>query len=107
MAENSKQEIMLSDLSDIQSEVETLAGKCKDLSVNNEELKKQLNALKKEKLDLQQNISTLQEEIRKYKEKPDLALFSGLGKEEKEELKNNISELISRIDFHLSAERQG
>jgi predicted nuclease with TOPRIM domain len=102
MSEISKQEILLNDLSEIQSQVEILTNKCKNLTDVIKELEKQINILKKEKLELSKNIS----ELEAKKEKPGLAIFNSLGEEDKEELKNNISTLISRIDFHLSNDRQ-
>jgi hypothetical protein len=40
------------------------------------------------------------------KQKPAENKFGTFSEKEKEELKNSIGNLISRIDFHLSAEKQ-
>lgn len=104
MSENSKNDILLNDLTDIQSLVEVLIVKCRDLSDANEKLESQINILKKEKSELTQNILKLEEKNTAKKEKTDSAVLGNLNKTEKEELKNKISELISRIDFHLSGE---
>lgn len=106
MSETSKQEVLLSDLSIIQSQVEILAAKCRDLTQVNLEIDSQLNELKKEKKELLQKISKLELEIKNIKENPVKGIFNSIEDTEKEELKKNIGDLISRIDFHLSAGRQ-
>ncbi|MDO8550977.1 MAG: hypothetical protein Q7S39_12620 [Ignavibacteria bacterium] len=103
MSETSKQEVLLSDLSIIQSQVEILANKCKDLTEVNIELDSQLADLKKEKTDLTQKISKLESELQTMKEKSGAGLFNSFNEKERKELKTNIGDLISRIDFHLSS----
>jgi chromosome segregation ATPase len=103
MSETSKQEVLLSDLGIIQSQVEILANKCKDLTEVNIELETKLSSIKKENSDLEQKISKLESELQNIKKKPGNDFFNSLNEKEKEELKNNIGELISRIDFHLSS----
>ncbi len=103
MSEISKQEILLSDLNLIQSQVEILANKCKDLTEVNLELESQLSEIKKEKTDLTQKISKLEAEVQNMKKKPGTDFFNSLNEKEREELKSNIGDLISRIDFHLSS----
>lgn len=104
MPENSKQEILLSDLNIIQSQVEILANKCKDLKAENDSLETRLAVVHKEKTDLLEKISKLETELQKKIEKTNSEMFSLLGEKEKEELKNNINDLLTRIDFHLSAD---
>jgi hypothetical protein len=53
-----------------------------------------------------QKITRLESELQNIKEKSGAALLNSVDEKEKEELKRNISDLITRIDFHLSAERQ-
>lgn len=106
MPETSKQEVLLSDLTVIQSQVEILANKCRDLTEVNLEIDSQLSELKKEKSELLQKISRMETEIQSLKEKPTNGFSNSFDEKEKEELKKNIGDLISRIDFHLSAERQ-
>jgi len=103
MSETSKQEVLLSDLSIIQSQVEILANKCKDLTEVNLELESQLSELKKENSDLEQKISKLESELQNIKKKSGTDFFNSLNEKEREELRNNIGDLISRIDFHLSS----
>jgi hypothetical protein len=52
MAETSKQEVLLSDLSIIQSQVEILANKCKDLTEANLGLDSQVERIKKGKIGI-------------------------------------------------------
>jgi len=104
MSEASKQEVLLNDLSIIQSQVEILANRCRELTENNLELEGKINELKKDKILLTEKISKLEAELKSLKEKSGNGLFSSLEDKDKEELKKNINELITKIDFHLSAE---
>jgi predicted nuclease with TOPRIM domain len=106
MSETSKQEVLLSDLGIIQSQVEILANKCRDLTEVNLEIDSQLSELKKEKTDLLKKISRLEAELHNMKEKSGAEISNSLDEKEKEELKKNIADLVTKIDFHLSAERQ-
>jgi hypothetical protein len=103
VSEISKQEILLSDLGVIQSQVEILANKCKDLTKVNLELESSLTILKKEKIDLEKKITKLESELQNTNKKSGNDFFNSLSQKEKEELKTNIGDLISRIDFHLSS----
>lgn len=107
MSETSKQEVLLSDLSIIQSQVEILANKCRDLTEVNLEQDSIIEELKNEKTELLQKITRLESELQKFKDKKEPEFFNSLNEKEKEEFKKNIGDLISRIDFHLAAERQG
>lgn len=103
MSETSKQEVLLNDLSVILSQVEILANNCRDLTEVNRKLNSQASEFKKEKTELLQKVSKLESELQKVKGKSGAGFFKYLSEKEKEELKNNIGELISRIDFHLSS----
>ncbi|QQS37818.1 MAG: hypothetical protein IPM56_07700 [Ignavibacteriales bacterium] len=106
MADLSKYEVLLNDLNTIQTQVSVLKNKFKDTSLRNTELENLIIELKRDKTDLTEKIQYLEEEIKNFqketKESP--ALTSNL--EEREALKQKIQNLISRIDYHLSAERQ-
>ena len=106
MSETSKQEVLLSDLGIIQSQVEILANKCKDLTEVNIELETKLSDQKKENQELEEKILKLESELQNIKNNSGNNFFNSLDEKEREELKNNIGDLISRIDFHLSAGRQ-
>jgi hypothetical protein len=106
VSEISKQEILLSDLSVIQSQVEILANKCKDLTEINFDLENQVTNLKKENSDLEKKVFKLESEFKNIEKKLPDDFFNSLDVKEREELKNNIGDLITRIDFHLSAARQ-
>src|SRR5690606_9181735 len=107
MSEASKQEVLLNDLSIIQSQVEILANRCRELTENNLELEGKINELKKDKILLTEKISKLEAELKYLKEKSGNGLFSSLEDKDKEELKKNIKEIIKKIDCHLSAEYAG
>lgn len=106
MADLSKYEILLNDLNTIQTQVSVLKNKFKDTSQRNTELENLVIELKREKNDLAEKIKFLEDEILNFqKESGDSTLVTS-NVEEREALKQKIQSLISRIDYHLSADRQ-
>lgn len=106
MAELSKYEILLNDLNTIQTQVSVLKNKFKDTSQRNTELENLVIELKREKADLAEKIKFLEEEIINFeRETKDRTLVTS-NVEEREALKQKIQSLITRIDYHLSADRQ-
>lgn len=116
MAEISKYEILLNELSSMESQVLVLNHKWQDTAVRNRELEEMVIKLKKENTELQQKISGHRQELEKLaKEKEhtlDLqgdeagitGLFNSLNPKEREHLKIKLQNLISRIDYHLAAD---
>ena len=93
------QDALIKDIGNIHSQVTTLVNKHRD----NLKLEAEVNELKKEKADLIQKISGLEAEIGNNKRQPDFEIFNSLDEEERENLKNKIDNLISRINFHISS----
>lgn len=104
MPETSKQDALITDITNIHSEVNTLVSNHRDLAQVNLKLEAEVNELRKEKADLVQKLAGLEAKIgNNNKRQPDFEIFNSLDEEERENLKNKIDNLISRIDFHISS----
>ena len=103
MAEISKNDILISDLSSIETQLSILINKIKDLSIKNIELEETLNSLKKENSVLLQKLASLESEIKNIDESTETNLFNSLNLKERENLKVKLQNLITRIDYHLSS----
>jgi predicted nucleic acid-binding Zn-ribbon protein len=97
-----KYETLISDLSKLESQVEILKDKYNDTVERNKELEISLNEIQQDKNLLHQKISELELEIEEIKQTSDEN--SKINSEEREELKNKIRDLISRIDKHITSE---
>jgi chromosome segregation ATPase len=106
VADLSKYEVLLNDLNTIQTQVSVLKNKFKDTTLRNTELENLVIELKREKSALTEKIELLESEIKNFQmeTKDSPTVTSNL--EEREALKVKIKNLISRIDYHLSADRQ-
>jgi predicted nucleic acid-binding Zn-ribbon protein len=105
LSENSKQEALLNELSAVYSQVVILVNKYKDVSSHNAGLEKQLMELRESKNVLNEKIIKLEGELNKFQNDADLRFLNSLNEKERENLKTKIESLISRINFHLSAEQ--
>ncbi len=103
MAELTKYEILISELSSIESLVSTLIHKNQELVDQNSELQSQLINLKNENTFLSQKISSMEKEIGSQNNEGEINLFNSLNLKERENLKVRLQNLISKIDYHLSA----
>ena len=102
-----KYESLLNDLSTLESQITILKNQYSDLNGRNKELDIALEKSKQDNTSLYQRISSLEEEINYLKSKAEQGFGSGtLNAEEREEIKLKIKDLITRINFHLSAEGQ-
>ena len=97
-----KYETLISDLSALESQVEILKDKYSDTLERNKELEVSLNEIQQDKNLLHEKISELESELEEIKLK--MEEKSKLNLEEREELKNKIKDLITRVDKHLSTE---
>jgi predicted nucleic acid-binding Zn-ribbon protein len=103
LPDTSKQDLLLKDIAIILSQVTTLANKYKDLNHQTSEFEAEINELKKEKTGLIQKISMLETEIENIKKQNHTEIFNSLDEEEREDLKSKITNLISKIDLHISS----
>ena len=102
MVDLAKYETLISDLSKLESQVEILKNKFNDTLERNKELEVSLNDVQQDKNLLHQKISELESELDQIKLKSEENLKLNL--EEREEIKNKIRNLISRIDNHLASD---
>jgi predicted nucleic acid-binding Zn-ribbon protein len=97
-----KYETLISDLGKLESQVEILKNKYSDTAIRNRELEVSLNEMQQDKNILHQKISEMETELEDIKLKSEEKTKFNF--EEREEIKNKIRDLISRIDKHLSSE---
>jgi predicted nuclease with TOPRIM domain len=103
LAEISKNDILISDLSTIETQLSILINKNRDLNTKNIDLEETLNSLKKENSILLQKLSSLENDIKNIDENTETNLFNSLNLKERENLKVKLQNLITRIDYHLSS----
>ncbi len=106
MAELSKQDILINDLSSIESQLSSLLHKFGDIAKRNSELETGISELRKENSLLTQKLVKYEGEIEHLKTESESGQLNSLNLKEREELKLKLQNLISRINIHLSADRQ-
>ena len=104
MSELSKYEVLLNDLSSIQVQTAIITNKCKDLAQRNKELEELLSEARKEKINLAQKVNELENDLKTLQNNNTVNTINSYNEKEKESLKIKLQNLISRIDYHLSAE---
>jgi predicted nucleic acid-binding Zn-ribbon protein len=98
-----KYETLISELSALESQIEILNDKYSDTLERNKELEVTLDSAQEDKNLLHQEIARLEEELQLLKQKAEEKI--NLNSEERENFKIKINDLISKIDYHLSADR--
>lgn len=106
MTDLSKYEVLLNDLNTIQTQISVLKNKFRDTTLRNTELETVVLALKHEKSSLTQKIQLLETELNEFHNEMKSSTANTSNLEEREALKVKIQKLISRIDYHLTADRQ-
>jgi uncharacterized lipoprotein YehR (DUF1307 family) len=102
-----KYENLINDLSTVETQITILKNQYNDIVERNKELDIALEKSKQDNTSLYQKIAVLDEELNYLKSKAEQDLNLGtLNVEERESLKIRLQDLISRINYHLSAERQ-
>jgi predicted nucleic acid-binding Zn-ribbon protein len=108
LQDHTKYEMLLNDLSSVETQASVLVNKCKDMMERNLELEDFANKAKKEINMLSQKIVNLESELEKVRTERDGEegkLSYLLNTKETETLKIKLQNLISRIDYHLSSDR--
>lgn len=100
--DHAKYESLINDLSSIEAEVATLKDKLSDNYSRSDEMEEITQRFKQENSLLKSKLTELEIEIENLKKEPDT--FNILNSKERETLKTKIQDLISRIDYHLSAD---
>lgn len=103
MNELSKYEVIINDLSLVETQAEVLRNKAKDVEARNIQVQRTVEQLKTENAVLSQKVAKLEGEIDRLIGKTELNIFNSLTSKEKEALKSKIDNLISKIDYHLSS----
>jgi len=97
-----KYESLINDLSTLESQITILKSQYKDSVGRKKELEVALEKSKQDNNSLYDKIAALEDEINYLKSKAE----QGLNIEDQASLKSKLKELITRINFHLSADRQ-
>ncbi|MBZ0200377.1 MAG: hypothetical protein K8H86_10950 [Ignavibacteriaceae bacterium] len=104
MPDLSKYDLLLTELSALESQVTLLKDKYVAVSSQNKELDEEITILKKENFSLEQKLNRIENEAAKAQNTTgETEVFSSLNKAEKKDLKNKIQTMISKIDHHLSS----
>lgn len=102
MAELSKYDMFLEELSSLEKEIYYFIQKGAELIEANQALSNRINQLEKENETLKKRLSEIESKIsRSMFNEENLFGVERFNAEEREALKNKISELIARIDYHL------
>ncbi|MEJ2196443.1 MAG: hypothetical protein P8X73_16510 [Ignavibacteriaceae bacterium] len=105
MVDMAKYEAMIKDLSSLESKITILKNQF-DATVNrNKELEVALEKSKQDNTSLYQRIAALDKELAAINKGAKKGL-SLLNLDDKESFKDTLTDLISKINYHLSAERQ-
>ncbi len=104
MVDLAKYESLVNDLTALEARVSILKSKYNDTLERNTELEVTFNEAEQEKSTLHQRISDLEGELETLKRESEDAQFINLTLEERESLKAKIKDLVTRIDYHLSAD---
>jgi len=102
VAELSKYDMFLEELSSLEKEIYYFIQKGAELIEANQALSNRINQLEKENETLKKRLSEIESKIsRSMFNEENLFGVERFNAEEREALKNKISELIARIDYHL------
>ena len=100
-----KYEAMIKDLSTLESQITILKNQFGDTVKRNKELEVALEKSKQDNTSLYQRIAALDKELTDINKNAEEGL-NLLSLEDKESFKTKLQDLISRINYHLSAEGQ-
>ena len=101
MPDLSKYDLLLSELSAIETQLTILIDKYNDNADRNKELEDEVNLLKKENFSLRQKLNRF--ETQSISTPDSEVMFDSATKAEKEDLKKKIQNVITKIDRHLSS----
>jgi len=102
-----KYENLINDLSTVESQITILKNQYADAVKRIKELDIALEKAKQDNTALYQKIAVMEEEINYLKSKSEQGIgLNAMDSEERESLKVRLQELISRVNYHLSSERQ-
>ncbi len=103
MPDLTKHEVLLNELSEIQTLVAELKNRNKTLKEEYLKLERSFSGIREENKMLLQRVEALEKQLEDNGENSLNSLFGSLEGSEKEELRNKIQNLVNRIDLHLSS----
>ncbi len=106
MAELTKQELLMNELSTIETQISVLVRQNTELQKKNGELEGLISAFKNENSDLLSKLEELENKLKELSQNNEVSLFNTLNTKERENLKIRLQNLISKIDHYLAADRQ-
>jgi chromosome segregation ATPase len=102
-----KYENLINDLNTVESQITILKNRYADSVKRIKELDIALEKSKQDNTSLYQKIASMEDEINYLKSKAEQGIsLNAMDSEERESLKLRLQELITRINYHLSPERQ-
>lgn len=101
MAETSKYDFFTDELNALEKQIYVFLQKNEELQLENKELLNRLRSFDKENEVLKLKLEEIETKLNHFEENESRKYGDSLQPEEKEELKNKISDLISKIDYHL------
>jgi len=103
LADLTKHEVLLNELTNIHSLVSVVLNNFKTLKEDKLNLEKSISTIKQENENLLQRVEALENQLDVNKDNSLNSLFGSMDSGEKEELKVKIQNLINRLDIHLSS----
>ncbi len=101
MSELTKHDYFMEELNSLEKRIYAFVQKHNEIVNENSELKATIKKLEKENEVLNLKLEELEEKITKISNGDFDLQFADMSPEEKQNLKNKIGDLISRIDYHL------
>ena len=101
MAESSKYDFFTDELTALEKQIYVFLQKNEELQLENKELLGRLKNFDKENEVLKLKLQEIETKLNHFEENGSQNYSEAFNPEEKEELKNKISDLISKIDYHL------
>lgn len=101
MPESSKYDFFTDELNALEKQIYVFLQKNEELQLENKELLNRLKNIDKENEVLKLKLEEIDTKLNHFEESESHKYGDALDPEEKEDLKNKISDLISKIDYHL------
>jgi chromosome segregation ATPase len=101
-----KYDSLIQDLATIEAEISTMSNKLRDTEERKTELEIELSESRQENTYLQKKLVEIEQQLADFKEESQGKIFNTLNSKEKETIKLKLQDIISKIDYHLSSERQ-
>ena len=101
MAESSKYDFFTDELTALEKQIYVFLQKNEELQHENRELSNRIKNIDKENEVLKLKLQEIETKLNHFEENGSQNYSEAFNPEEKEELKNKISDLINKIDYHL------